>query len=256
MIFNLPAASAVVAFTLLSVAPLLTDDAAEAALTDAKARQLMTEAAQARALWDDSFPGFTADIKINYEGQVQRGEVHVTPNGLVKLRQESEGRGPVFAWAKGWLGMLAFHRMGGQEEEDQYQGIRAVGNPNHPLGVMLALDDEFDSSFRVDGKVIRQVNRDLSPAQASGGLKRVRINVLTTRETPQGKILPLDFVINYLDDEQHLAMVETLSSEFVRLDGYDLPRWCRVITTRDGEMIAGVMQLSNHRLMIDNGEDL
>jgi hypothetical protein len=216
----------------------------------------MSEAVQARALWDDSFPGFTADIAVNYEGQVQRGEVYVAPDGLVKLRLEPEARSPAFAWANGWLGMLAFHRTGGQEEEDQYEDIRAVGNPNHPLGVMLALDDEFNSSFRIDGKVIRQVNRDLSSAQASGGLKRVRINVLATRATPEGKILPLDFIINYLDDEQRLVMVETLSSEFVRLGGYDLPRWCRVITTRDGNMIAGIMQLSNHRLMIDNDEDL
>lgn len=246
--FMTTAAYRAAAITLLCAIPFATVGAAEGISNHAKASQLMTQAVQARALWDDSFPGFTADIRINYEGQVRRGEVRVTPNGEVQLRQRSKSRGPAFAWANGWLGMMVFHRLGGEEGEDQYQDVRAVGHPNHPLGVMLALDDQFDSSFRVDDKVIRQVNRDLAPGQAGGGLTRVRINVLNTRETPEGEILPLDFVINYLDDEQRLAMVETLSSDFVRLDGYDLPRWCRVITTQDGQMIAGVLELSNHRL--------
>lgn len=57
---------------------------------------------------------------------------------------------------------------------------------------MLELDEQLDSGFRIDGKVIRQVNRDLTPGQAGGGLKRVRINVLETRKTPEGRILPLD----------------------------------------------------------------
>lgn len=256
MNFNFPAASAAAAFALLSATTLLTVGASEAALTEAKAHLLMMKAVHARALWDDSFPGFTADIKVNYEGQVQQGEVYVTPDGLVKLRQGAEARSPALEWANGWLAMLAFHRTDDQDEEDQYQNIRAVGDPNHPLGIMLALDDEFDSSFRIDGKVIRQVNRNLSSAPTGSGLKRVRINVLATRETPEGEILPLDFMINYFDDEQHLVMVETLSSGFVRVNDYDLPRWCRVITTRDGEMIAGLMQLSNHRLINASRKDL
>jgi hypothetical protein len=224
---------------------------AATAKEDSEAHRLMMRAVEARAIWDEAFPGFTADIAINYEGEIHRGQVRVTPQGEVELIDADESRSEALAWAQSWLGMLVFHRMG-QGEEDHYRGIRMVGDPNHPLGVLLALNDEFNSSFRVAGKIIRQVNRDLSAGETAEGtaLERVRINVLEARATPEGKILPLHFVINYLDDQRQLAMVDTLSSGFTRLQGYDLPRWCRVITTADGEMTAGVLKLSDHRLSL------
>jgi hypothetical protein len=113
----------------------------------------------------------------------------------------------------------------------------------------LAMDDRFNSSFRIDGKVIRQVNRDLDTgATGHDGPERVRINVIDTALTPEGNVLPIHFVINYLDKKQRLVAVEAVSSRFRRLEGYDLPQWRRVITTEDDKITAAELTLSNHRL--------
>jgi hypothetical protein len=144
---------------------------------------------------------------------------------------------------------MVFHRMGTQGSDDQYDHIRMIGEGHHPLGPELAMDDSFNSSFRVDGKVIRQVNRDLQGrGMGKHGPERVRINVLDTTLTPEGKVLPIHFVINYLDKKQELVAVEAVSSRFRRLERYELPQWRRVITTEDGKMTTAEMTLSNYRL--------
>jgi len=56
---------------------------------------------------------------------------------------------------------------------------------------MALMNDPLHSSFRIDGKINRQVNRDLSAGgQGHNGAQHVRVNVLETAFTPTGKILP------------------------------------------------------------------
>ena len=219
--------------------------AAERAPADSEAYRLMTRAVNARAVWDEGFPGFSADIKVNYEGRVYRGKVQVLPDGSIKLTDLFKPHSRAWTWAREWLGEMVFHRMAAQGSDDQYRGIRMTRGRNHPLGPMLVLNDPFNSSFRVDGKVIRQVNRDL---QAEEGVERVRINVLDIAVTSEGKVLPIHYVINYLNKKQELVAVEAVSSRFRRLDGYELPQWRRVITTEDEKMIVGELSLSNYHL--------
>lgn len=219
---------------------------AEQQPADPQAYKLMTRAVQARATWDEAFPGFTADVKLNYQGDPQRGTVRVARDGTIKL---SGLDGAARDWAYEWLGEMVFHRTGGQSSAAQYREIRFVGPKNDPLGPMLATGDEFDSSFRVDGKVIRQVNRNLAPAGARhSGPQRVRINVLATDTTPDGRVLPVQYVINYLDADDQLTGVEAVSSRFVQVGGYYVPQWRRVITTGDKTITSGELSLSNHRL--------
>jgi hypothetical protein len=219
--------------------------AAERAPADPEAYRLMTRAVNARAVWDEEFPGFSADIKVNYEGQVYRGKVQVLPDGSIKLTDLFKPHSRAWTWAREWLGEMVFHRMAAQGSDDQYRGIRMTRGRNHPLGPMLVLNDPFNSSFRVDGKAIRQVNRDL---QAEEGVERVRINVLDIAVTSEGKVLPIHYVNNYLNKKQELVAVEAVSSRFRRLDGYELPQWRRVITTEDEKMIVGELSLSNYHL--------
>jgi hypothetical protein len=237
---------ALVAFSIGGTAPA----AAEEVPPDPQAYQLMINAVNARAVWDEKFPGFTADVKINYEGRLHAGDVKVLPDGEVKLTNLGSGSGRAKAWARDWLGEMVFHRMGTQEPNDQYRGMRMVGGENDPLGPLLVKNDPLHSSFRVDGKVIRQVNRDLGTGQqGDDGPQHVRINVLDTTLTQTGKVLPTQYVINYLDDDANLIAIDAVSSRFSKLGRYELPKWRRVITTRDGNMFAAEMTLSNHRLL-------
>jgi hypothetical protein len=208
------------------------------------AYETMVKAANARAVWDKSFPGFSANVDVNYEGQVHRGNIQVSPEAEVTLMELKPPDEQARSWALSWLGEMVFHRSGTDEFNHRYRGIRMVGSANHPLGPMLVTNDSANSSFRVDGKVIRQVNRDLN----AEGTQRVRINVLDPASTPSGKVLPIQFVINYLDDQDRLIAIDAISSRFLRIEQYQLPQWRRVTTTEDGEMIAAEMTLSNHRL--------
>jgi hypothetical protein len=101
--------------------------------------------------------------------------------------------------------------------------------------------------------VIRQVNRDLNAEGTGNGSERVRINVVDVIKTPEGKILPKHFVINYFDEKQQLQTVEVISNRFLRLEQYELPEWRRVITTEDGRITTAAMTLSNYHLSDDTG---
>ncbi|MGH8502604.1 MAG: DUF3386 family protein [Gammaproteobacteria bacterium] len=217
---------------------------------DPEAYRLLNRAVQARAVWDEAFPGFTADIRLNYQGHVQRGALRVLADGTIKLNGLDDQHSEARAWAYEWLGEMVFHRMGAQSSPEQYREIRFAGSKSDPLGPMLVTGDDFNSSFRVDGKVIRQVNRDLaSPGARHEGPQRVRINVLATATTPEGGVLPVQYVINYLDEDGQLTGVDAVSSRFVRVGDYHVPQWRRVITTGDNAITTGELTLSNHRLI-------
>jgi hypothetical protein len=123
----------------------------------------------------------------------------MAPRCLAKAEQLRES---TQAWAQNWLSEMVFHRPGAQESDDQYRSIRMVGGKNDPLGPMLVLHDPLHSSFRIDGKIIRQVSRDLSAGgQGHNGAQHMRVNVLKTAFTPIGKVLPTQFIVNYLNDK-------------------------------------------------------
>ena len=49
---------------------------------DAAATKLLADARAARAVWKD-FPGFTADLEVNVNGNVVKGRMSVNPEGQV-----------------------------------------------------------------------------------------------------------------------------------------------------------------------------
>ena len=53
---------------------------------DPAATQLLAEARAARALWQD-FPGFSADVEVNLDGQVTASRVEVSELALLPLRR-------------------------------------------------------------------------------------------------------------------------------------------------------------------------
>ncbi len=228
---------------------------AEEAIKEPKAYRLMRKAVEARATWDEAFPGFTADIAVNYAGKRTQGNVRVSPQGEIKRQDVADPDTEAWTWARGWLASIVSHRLGsGGSMQARYGGIRLAkdAGQHHPLGFKLVLDDSLNSAFRVEGQVIRQVNRDIP---SENGLQRVRINVLDTETTSEGGVLPRHFVIHYLDPKGQLMEVENVSTQFTTVDGYPLPVWRRVITVaNDGHMTTGTFRLSEHRLLNESEE--
>ena len=54
-----------------------------------EATKLLADARAARACWTN-FPGFTADLEVNFDGQVVRGRVQVNDKGKVEVKLEDE----------------------------------------------------------------------------------------------------------------------------------------------------------------------
>lgn len=123
--------------------------AAEKAPVGPEVYHLMMRAVNARGTWNAVFPGFSADIKVNYK-------VQVLPNGKIKFTGVSEPHGRAWGWAHHWLSEIIFHRMGAQKSDAQYRSIRMIGGKNNPLAHccqwMTRLIRVFASRERLSGR--------------------------------------------------------------------------------------------------------
>ena len=74
------------------------------------ASDLLERAREARATWDESFPGFTADLVILMDGEATQGEVRVSPKGEVDV---DAPEGKAREWAREQLRSEVMHHLAG-----------------------------------------------------------------------------------------------------------------------------------------------
>lgn len=211
---------------------------------DPAASKLLAEARAARAHWE-RFPGFTADIEINFDGQLARGKATVLANGRVGLERLDPEKE---AWARRVLGTTIAHRL--DESASRHTPCAFVDQElRHPLGrAIRVLNDELHSSYRIRDQQILEVNRTTPEG-------RFTISVLENRKNAEGKYLPITFVVSYFDG-QGLSQSEVHQQTWQRLDRFDLPVTTTVVSTRklDAPALAKkayavqTLTLSNHQL--------
>lgn len=192
---------------------------------DPEASKLLKEARAARAQWDD-FPGFTADVEVNFDGKFGKGTLKVDAHGKLhfdKLDKE------MLAWAKDTLGSVVFHRLDRSASRNT-PCCFTDKETNHPLGrAIRVLTDELHSSYRVGNRQILEVNRQMPGMRFS-------ISMLENRTNPAGKFLPVSFVVDTWD----LASGKLKSSQawhqtWVRVGQLDLPASVTNITASGKE---------------------
>jgi hypothetical protein len=223
---------------LLALTAALGNDAKAEA--DPAATKLLAEARAARALWRD-FPGFTADVEVNFDGKVAKGRATVDAKGDVTLDLPGADKDQT-AWAQRTLGSTVGHRLGGGDGPPTPCAF-ADDVTDHPLGrAVRVLEGEFHSSYRIRDKQILVVNREMKDS-------RFTITVLENAVNEEKQFLPACFVVNTWDGKTDaLTNSEAHRQTWKRVDKFDLPAELTVVTASAGKQEARGLKLSNHQL--------
>ncbi len=227
----------VVLLSLTAVAALCGADKEAKPAADPAATKLLADARAARAVWKD-FPGFTADLEVNVDGKIVKGRVTVSPKGDVTLKLPDDEHE---RWARRTLASMVGHRLddGGAATPCVFED----DNADHPLGrAVRLLGDEFHSSYRIRGREVIVVNRDMKDA-------RFTITVMENVVNTEGKFLPACFVVNTWDAKTNaLTSSETHHQTWTRVGAFDLPEGLTVVTAMAGRQEARSLKLSNVQL--------
>jgi hypothetical protein len=210
-----------------------------------EATKLLRDARAARALYDH-FPGFTADVEVNIDGTITRGQVAVNAKGKVQLDLGSAEEAQ--RWAKGLLGSIIAHRLDSGSTEDTPCAF-ADDDAHNPLGrAIRVLNDEFLSSYRIRDRQVIVVNRRMKDS-------RFTITVLENRLTEEKKFLPVSYVVNTWDlKADTLKRSEAHHQTWHRVGAYDLPHTALVVTASGGKQEARSLTLSSCKLSAEKSE--
>jgi uncharacterized GH25 family protein len=205
---------------------------------DPEATKLLADARAARALWQH-FPGFTADVEINWDGKLAKGKVKVDDAGNITV-EGIDDKG-MATWARRVLGSTVAHRLPSNRSLETPCAF-ADNEQHHPLGRLIdVLNDELHSSYRIRDRQIMVVNRTTPEGRFS-------IMMQENHTTPEGKFLPASFVVNYTDGATgSLTKSEASVHTWRRIGGIDLPVLNRVIIAGKENSVRD-LTLSNHHL--------
>jgi hypothetical protein len=222
--------------------PVEAADSANKPAANPAATKLLADARAARASWEH-FPGFTANLEINIDGQVMHGKVAVSPKGKVELsgfeeREENEA----VTWARRTLASTVGHRLDNSAELDTPCAF-LDDNTRDPLGrAIRVLNDEFHSSYRIRDRQVIVVNRQMRDA-------RFTITVMENKQNAEKKYLPVCFVVNTWDKQTGaLKQSQTHHQTWRRLGKFDLPERTLVVTATAGKLGARSLKLTQLRL--------
>jgi hypothetical protein len=207
---------------------------------DPAATKLLAEARKARVNWED-FPGFTADLTVNFAGKVSKGKVIVQATGRLKLELTDAA---MRSWAQGVLGSTVAHRLDNSAELKTPCAF-ADDVTDHPLGrAIRVLNDEFHSSYRIRDRQVIVVNREMK----SAGI-RFTITVMENRLNKEKRYLPKNFVVHTWDTKTGaLRSSEDHHQTWKRVGKFDLPLATTVVTATAGKVVARSLKLSNFQL--------
>jgi hypothetical protein len=208
---------------------------------DAAATKLLADARAARAVYAD-FRGFAADIEVNLDGKVCRGQVSVNAKAKVQLQLNGAGDDEARNWASRQLASIIAHRLDSGPGEETPCAF-ADEDTDNPLGrAIRVLNDEFHSSYRIRDHQVMVVNRHMRDA-------RFTITVLENRLTEEKKFLPVSYVVNTWDlKTEALKSSEAFHHTWQRVGGFDLPQRVLVVTALAGKQQARSLTLSNCKL--------
>lgn len=211
---------------------------------DPAASKLLAEARAARANWVD-FPGFSAELEVNFDGKVHRGSVEVSAAGKVEAKLDDPA---AKAWATSELRSVVGHRLDNSADLNTPCAFLDDGD-THPLGRALrVLNDEFHSSYRVGDRQILVVNRQMSDA-------RFTITVTENRLNEEKRFLPVSYVVSTWDlKTEALKGTNTFHHTWQRVGKFDLPDTVLLILAtpggdgKPGKLEARRLKLSNPKL--------
>jgi hypothetical protein len=171
--------------------------------------------------------------------------------GTVEVRSPSEIRyGHTLEGADGRLrreiSSIAGHRWHLPYEEADGRHRLELDAGEHPLGRLVRVEDGMRSSYRIQGGLISQINREM------GGL-RFSINIQERVFTGDGRTLPVHSCVVYWDaDEDRLLRTELYRDGYLPVGGVHLPLSRRIIIAEGSGITTCLILFRDHRLL--NGD--
>lgn len=214
--------------------------ATEAAKPDDKdvtAAELLARARADRALWED-FHGFTADVKVHIDNQLETGTIEIDENGKAKFVGIEKNQTPLL---RQQLGSMIAHRLPDASIGDEADFAQEDGL--HVLGRKLKLAEEsMGSIYRIQDDVVTEVNREM-------GNQKFTISMLDVEHNAEGKYLPKVFNVSFWDAESgDLKQSQTYYHKWERVGKYDLPALFVLVSAGKDKREVLKIEMSNFRL--------
>ncbi|MCA9006962.1 MAG: DUF3386 family protein [Planctomycetaceae bacterium] len=200
------------------------------------ATELYQKVREARATWRD-FPGFTADVLIQYNGKSTTGKLTADKDFKLKLTLEDES---LSEWSLPKLNSVIGHRK--YHKQEPIPATFADDEVNHPLGRLVNIDGK-NVSFRLQGDVMTEVHRRSDKSWFT-------ISTLDVWHTKENEVLPRDTSVIYRDPKSGAITANRSNTfAFTRIGNFDLPyNMLTVETGENFERNVGSIKLTNHKL--------
>jgi len=211
---------------------------------DPKAREMLRQAFEKTARWQQDFKGFTADLIVNVNGKETGGPVMVKGPREVSVQL---GDADVQKWAQEQLGMIAVHRAPRSFEESDGKYSLTMEEDGHPFGTKLIIHGS-NSFYRLKDNRITQINRTMAhPGMTPFAFT---INVEESAVTQDQKNLTTKYCVYYYSPtDGKLNNVESLTDTHVRVGSSDLPATRRIISYENGAVVVKNLTFTNHKLL-------
>jgi len=208
------------------------------AKADPAAFTMLQEAHDKRENFPAGFTGLTANLTVSDETGEVKGSITYSSKGELTVSLAS-GSTEQQKWAKDQLGSAFGHRQADDfSHGDGANPLTFVSDDHSPLGKQIALNDKYNSMYRVSGGHITQVTRSMGPTI------RFTITVTGDRNLPNGKYLPAQFTVTYFDATSGaIKRLDMFTDSFRKLGDAWVPSTRRVITAENGKFSTRMLQL-------------
>ena len=143
------------------------------------ARDVFRIAYENRYTWDEQFPGYTAIMSVNDDGEIYQGMVRVKPDLSVEVINIENP--DIRMLLENQLKMEVIHRRRVPfDKMHRNNSFLLVGTDDAGASIVKEVGDEMDSYYKVKDGTIAQVNRRFDDNIA------VTVDTLGTNETPDG----------------------------------------------------------------------
>jgi hypothetical protein len=188
------------------------------------------------------FAGYSADVVYNENGVVYNGTIDYTPKVALKFELKGLAKAD-FDKLESDITSLISHRRGGDfAKGDGKYPITFGADDKNPIGRLVELNDEMKSSYRVRNNQVVQVNRTM-------GGEFFTINILETTPVTDGKYLPRQFTVTYMDDKtKAIKKTQFFTDAYENVEGAWLPKTRRIITVENGQTNVRLIEFQNFKV--------
>ena len=216
---------------------------ADAVGNDARAHELLRAAHDAAYRLPPGFGGSTARVRYQSDAASAEGTVRVAGPRAIELEIDVDDEAR--SWLTREIASMAGHRWHlPYEDADGKHTLVLRPEDDDLLGQFIVVaNDRLDSSYRVQGAEISQVNRTM-------GQMRFSIQIQERLATADGRILPSHFTVFYWSVEDgRLTRTDVYRDEYQAVDEVYLPFARRITTADDAGISARWLTFSGHQVL-------